>query len=60
MDKHIYDALVTALRHAHQSLRTFSPAVPEYERDWTGFDSDALEVIEKALSLCEGGDAREE
>jgi len=47
-----YDALVAAMRHAHQSLRTFSPYVPEDEQGWTSFDSDALEVIEKALSLC--------
>ena len=60
MTKHTYDALVGALRLAHQRLRTFSASFPEYKRDWTGDDSDALEVIEKALSLCEGGVARDE
>ena len=49
MTKHTYDALVGALRLAHQRLRTFSASFPEYKRDWTGDDSDALEVIESVL-----------
>ena len=44
-----HDVLVSTLRLAYQSLRTFSASFPEYKRDWTGDDSDALEVIESLL-----------
>ena len=44
-----HSLLIDALIHAHQSLRTFSPAVPQDEQGWTSFDSDALAVIEEAL-----------
>ena len=48
-----HSLLIDALIHAHQSLRTFSPAVPQDEQGWTSFDSDALAVIEEALATLE-------
>ena len=48
-----HSLLIDALIHAHQSLRTFSPAVPQDEQGWTSFDSDALTVIEEALEQVE-------
>ncbi len=44
-----HNVLVDTLRLAYQRLRTFSPSFPEYKRDWTGDDSDAVEVIENVL-----------
>lgn len=48
-----HSLLIDALIYAHQSLRTFSPAVPQDEQGWTSFDSDALAVIEEALASLE-------
>jgi hypothetical protein len=45
--------LLEALNHAHNSLRTFRN-VPKEEQEWTSFDDDVMEAIERAIAKAEG------
>ena len=46
--------MLEALRAALASLRTFSPAVPKDEQDWTSYDEDVRNVIEDIIANLEG------
>jgi hypothetical protein len=47
-----HDELVEALKHAHNSLRTFRN-VPKDEQEWTSIDDDTIKTIEQALAKAE-------
>lgn len=48
-----YEPMLEALKHAHNSLRTFRN-VPKEEQEWTTFDDDVMKAIEAAIAKAEG------
>ena len=53
MSKPTYEELIYGLRHAHNSLRTFTDYVPENEKQWTTFDNETLDLIENLIERTE-------
>lgn len=48
----MHEKIVEALKHAHNSLRTFRN-VPKDDQEWTPIDDEAMKLIEETLSQAE-------